>query len=78
MPYLTVKVTPKSKQSKIAGFENGILKVYVHAPPEKGEANKEVIELLSAFFKLPKSKIILVKGQTSRIKTFLLEDIRLF
>lgn len=75
MAYLTVKVTPKSKQSKVAGFENEMLKVYVHAAPEKGEANKEVIALLSEYYQIPKSKIILVKGQSSRIKTFLLEEV---
>jgi len=35
---LTVKVIPRARKNEIAGYENGILKVRLHAVPEKGKA----------------------------------------
>jgi uncharacterized protein (TIGR00251 family) len=65
---LTVKVTPRARQNAIVSYDNGILKVRLHAVPEKGEANDELIEFLAETFDLPKSSIYLIRGHTSRIK----------
>ena len=65
---ITVKVIPRAHKNAIVSYENDILKVRLHAAPEKGEANEELIEFLAEVFDLPKSSITLVRGQTSRIK----------
>lgn len=70
---LLVKLTPKAAQDRIGEWavtEKGekILKVYVTAVPEKGKANAALIALLSKAWKIPKSTISLVKGDTDRIK----------
>ncbi|HEY5234804.1 MAG TPA: DUF167 domain-containing protein [Rhabdochlamydiaceae bacterium] len=65
---VTIKVIPRAQKNAIVGYENGILKVRLHAIPEKGEANEELIEFLSDVFDLPKSSITIVRGNTSRIK----------
>jgi hypothetical protein len=65
---ITVKVIPRAQQNSIASYENGILKVRLHAVPEKGQANEELIEFLADVFNLSKSSITLVRGHTSRIK----------
>jgi hypothetical protein len=65
---VTVKVIPRAQKNAIDGYENGILKVRLHALPEKGEANEELIEFLSDVFDLPKSSITIMRGNTSRIK----------
>ena len=49
-------------------FNGNSFKVYVTAPPEKGKANKKMIELLSEYFKVPKSQIRILKGEISRNK----------
>jgi len=49
--------------------------VKVTVPPEKGKANKAVIELLSKALKVPKSRIEIIKGETSRIKTVFIDGI---
>ena len=80
MPYLNLimqvnivaKVNPHSKKNEVIKeedmFGSILYKVYTTQPPEDGKANKAVIELLAKFFKIPKSKITIIKGETSRTK----------
>jgi hypothetical protein len=42
--------------------------VRVHAAPEGGKANDEVIELLAAHFGVPRSHIKILRGASSRNK----------
>lgn len=67
-PILAVKIVPKSSRNQIVGWENDSLKIKLKAIPEKGTANKELIEYLSEVLDIPKSKIILTHGATSRHK----------
>ncbi len=68
-----VKVIPKARADAVVGFENGELKVKVMAPPDKGEANRSVSRLLAKHYNIPIRDVILLKGETSRHKIFLLE-----
>jgi uncharacterized protein (TIGR00251 family) len=65
---ITIKVAPRAHQNAIISYENEILKVRLHAIPEKGEANEELIEFLADVFNLSKSSITIVRGHTSRLK----------
>ncbi len=65
---ITVKVIPRAQKNAIVSYDNEILKVRLHAVPEKGEANEELIEFLADVFDLSKSSITIVRGNTSRIK----------
>lgn len=67
---ITVKVKPNSRENSIKMLENGHFEVKVSVPPEKGKANERVIELLSKELKISKSRITLIKGETSREKLF--------
>lgn len=62
-----VRVTPHAKRNKITESD-GVLRVYTTTAPEKGKANGAVVELLSDYFKVPKSRIKILKGDTSRDK----------
>ncbi len=68
MQRITIKLTPKAKQNAIRGFRNGVLLVSVTQAPEKGKANKALIDLLSKQWHIPKSSIIMVQGDTTREK----------
>lgn len=70
---IRVKVTPKSKVRKLENLGDGSFIVKVSAPPEDGKANKEVIEMLADYFDVPRSKIALKSGASSRQKIFLVE-----
>jgi uncharacterized protein (TIGR00251 family) len=66
---INVKVIPRSTVSEVAGkTENGILRVKVHAVPEKGKANMEVCRVLSEHFGVPRSNVEIVSGHTSAQK----------
>ena len=67
---IKVKVFPNSKKEEIIKKSEDSFEVKVKAKPEKGMANKEVVKILSAYFKVPESKIRLVKGFKKRNKIF--------
>ena len=51
------------------GFlEDDVLRVDLKDPPEKGKANRGLIELLSRETGIPKASIHIVSGRTSRSK----------
>lgn len=68
---LAIRVTPKASQSKIAGAVENELKVSLHAPPADGQANRELIRLLSKLLNIPKSQLEIIGGETSRSKRVL-------
>lgn len=70
---LAVRLTPNAGRDGIGGAETGadgerMLKARVTAVPEKGKANKALIELLAKQLKLPKSSISVISGETARKK----------
>lgn len=62
-----VRVTPHAKQNKVVESD-GVLRVYTTVAPENGRANSAVIELLSEYFDVAKSRIVISKGLASRDK----------
>lgn len=68
MASFVVKVTPKAAKNEIIGWEGELLKVRLNAAPEKGKANEALITLLSKKLKIAKSRIHILKGETSRQK----------
>ena len=65
---LNIKVIPKASLNKVIRLSETELKVKLTSPPVDGEANKKLIEILSKEYKVPKSKIKIVKGETSKNK----------
>lgn len=63
-----VKVKPNSKQQKIEEAPHGSLTVHLKSPPVDGKANEELIKLLAEKFDLPKSKISIKSGLSSKNK----------
>lgn len=66
---IEVRVTPKASRERIDSSADPI-RVYVTAPPEDGKANKAVQKLLAKALGVPKSRLELIRGQTSRDKVF--------
>ncbi len=66
---LKIIVKTGAKNPGIESIENDILKIRLKSLPKDGLANKELIEKLSEILKIPKSKIEIIKGLTSKIKT---------
>lgn len=66
---LHIKVKPNSKKDEVTKDADGSIKVKIKAPPVNGKANTYLVAFLAGYFGLPKSKIIVVKGQASQFKT---------
>ena len=65
---IKVKVKPGASKNEVKKIDENLYEVRTTTIPEKGKANEKVIELLADFFDVPKSRIKIVKGQTSREK----------
>jgi len=64
---ISVKVKPNSKSEKIEKTGETYI-LYVKELAQEDRANLAVINLLSEYFKLPKSRISILKGKKSRQK----------
>jgi len=64
---IDVMIHPGSSQKKIV-LKDQTYHVYIHSQPEKGKANRESMESLADYFKIPKKAVTIQKGQTSRKK----------
>lgn len=66
---IAVRVTPKASRDRIL-VEADAIRVYVTTVPEDGKANKAVVKLLSKALGVPKTRLDLIRGATSRDKVF--------
>lgn len=72
---LDIKVRPGAARNEITGFSEGVLGVRITARPEKGKANSALIGCLSEIFGISKSRIRIIRGETSRRKTVEIEGL---
>lgn len=66
---IEVKVTPRARQTLVEKTPEGI-RVLVRELPEDGRANAAVQAALGKALGVAKSRLTLVRGATSRTKTF--------
>ncbi|MES2475671.1 MAG: DUF167 domain-containing protein [Verrucomicrobiota bacterium] len=76
---LRVRATPNARRSEIIGWEQDataglVLRIRIAAPALDGKANAALRDFLAHALGLPKSKVLLEKGETSRFKTFDIPD----
>jgi hypothetical protein len=64
---IRVKVIPNSKVEGVVQEGDGFL-VRVKEPAKEGKANRAVIKLLAAYFKVPQSQVVISSGFGSRNK----------
>lgn len=62
---LRLRVSAGAKRSRILGVHGGALKLSVKAPPERGRANREVLEMVAEAFGLAPGDVELLTGETS-------------
>ena len=65
---LRILVQPKASRDEIAGVQGDALKIRITAPPVDGKANKHLIAYLAKTFGLPKTRLQLLSGESSRKK----------
>jgi uncharacterized protein (TIGR00251 family) len=69
---LSLKVIPRASKNEIGEAIGTELKVKVTAPPVDSAANRAVIELIAEKLNCSKSAVTLVRGETARHKSLLL------
>lgn len=72
---LKLYVQPRASRNKVVGLHDDALKVKLTAPPVDGAANRECTAFLGKLCKLPKSSVMLIAGESSRHKRFLLAGV---
>lgn len=72
---LPVRAQPGARRNEIRGEQDGALKVCVTQAPEKGKANKAMIDVLCKCLALRKSQLELIAGETSHQKRFLIRGV---
>ena len=67
---VNIKISPNARNNEIIKTADEV-KIKITAQPDDGKANKAIIEFLSKEFKIPKTYISILKGETSKEKTIL-------
>jgi uncharacterized protein len=65
---LSVRVQPRASRDELAGVQGERLKVRITASPVEGEANAHLVRFLAERFRVAKSQITLLDGESSRAK----------
>lgn len=66
---LRVRVTPNSREASVVRVSKDYFEVRVDEKAVGGRANKRLLEILSEHFKVPRSRITILKGTKTRNKT---------
>ena len=72
---ITVKVKPNAKENKVEEMGKDQYRVKVKAPPKENKANREVIETLAEYFRIPKSCVSILAGLKSSEKIVKIEKV---
>ncbi len=65
---LNVKVKPGAMEERVKKIDLTHFEVWVREAPEKGKANDAVIEALADFFDVPRARLRIKSGRTTRNK----------
>ena len=63
-----IKAVPNSSKNVVSGILDDALKLKIKAPAVEGAANKELVKFLSKLFKVSKSEVVFIGGETSKQK----------
>ena len=72
---LNLRIVPRAARNAIQGELGDALKIRLCAPPVDGAANAALVEFLSDAFSLPRARVQLLAGATSRNKRVLLSGL---
>lgn len=64
----SVKILAGSNKTAVCGLLGGMLKVKISAAPEKGKANRCLVEFLAGQLGVRKNAVNIISGQSSPVK----------
>jgi len=71
----TLHVQPRASRTEICGIQAGELRLRLTSPPVDDAANRQCIEFLAKALGVPRSRVTIIAGATSRHKTVRVEGI---
>ena len=77
MIQLALHCQPGAKQTQVVGWHGGRIKVQLKAPPVDGKANDTLLTFLADALGIPQKAVVLVAGETQRIKRVRIEGLTL-
>lgn len=66
--FISVRVTPRSSEDAVIGWQDNVLRVRLKAPPVEGRANEALCRFLASLLDVPARDIEVVTGGTARTK----------
>lgn len=70
---LDLLIVPNAGRTEAVGLQAGALKLRLAAPPVEGKANQVLLRWLAHELKLPRHALALLRGQSARRKTLLVQ-----
>jgi uncharacterized protein len=67
---LKVRVIPNAKKNEFGAYRDGELVLRLTALAFEGKANRAAVDFLARFVGVPRSAVLLVRGESSRHKIF--------
>ena len=77
MALIRLRVHPRSAADRVVGFREDVLHLRVTAPPVDGKANRSAVSLLADALGIPRSRVRIVRGHSSRDKAAEVESLTL-
>src|SRR5579871_2083922 len=65
---LSVRVHPGARKNGVSGVHAGAVKISLTSPPVDGRANEALIAFVAEVLRIPRGRVNLVSGMTSRTK----------
>jgi len=65
---LSVRVVPRSSREGVAGYDGGVVRIRLNAPPVEGRANEALLRFLAGALGISRARVSLVSGGTGRNK----------
>lgn len=72
---LKVYVQPRASRDQVLGLHGDSLKIRLTAVPAAGEANKHLLKFLAKKLGVPRSRVTIKSGSTSRTKLIAVQGI---
>jgi hypothetical protein len=72
---LLIHVQPRASRTELAGLHGDALKIRLAAPPVDGAANDVLLRFLAEILSVPRSRLDLTSGHTSRRKVVLVQGV---
>jgi uncharacterized protein (TIGR00251 family) len=71
----SVRVQPRASKTELSGIHGEALKIRLSAPPVDGAANAALVEFLAKLFAVPRRDVMILAGESSRLKIIEIEGI---